>query len=100
MDPIYQAYLSIDDATDTELHIRILTESKAILTVITAAEDQIEEQIRKSEKDDIISRPDDTKVHLTTKKELHTKSLYHSKEDCSAMKKSCMIGDGLTISIC
>ncbi|VDI24246.1 Hypothetical predicted protein [Mytilus galloprovincialis] len=38
MDPIYQAYISIDDATDTELHIRILTESKAILTVITAAE--------------------------------------------------------------
>ncbi|CAG2203965.1 unnamed protein product [Mytilus edulis] len=38
MDPIYQVYISIDDATDTELHIRILTESKAILTVITAAE--------------------------------------------------------------
>ncbi|VDI34907.1 Hypothetical predicted protein [Mytilus galloprovincialis] len=40
MDPIYQVYISIDDATDTELHIRILTESKAILTVITAAEER------------------------------------------------------------
>ncbi|VDH89678.1 Hypothetical predicted protein [Mytilus galloprovincialis] len=72
MGPIYQVYISIDDATDTELHIRILTESKAILTVITAAEDQIEEQIRKKatkkEKDDLISRADNTKVHLTTKR--------------------------------